>query len=220
MLKMLKRKTAAKSYMSLLRLARMINTDMVANGFWPKNKLDRNYGEAVALIIGELCVEGRDALTYNVPLDSKDCIVEEIADAAIRHLDLMAGLGIEEAFVCAVAARMGEAAQKAGLDLTLGDMIAAIGGGCSNAAGRVCSTDEFGYEYYCSRYIYYPLLVSVEIFRKSGVIDSDQVEFIAMNADAFIAIFTLGLTFSDFVDRLLKKVEYNRTRPRRHGKTF
>lgn len=200
---------------SLLQLSCGINEDMVRNGFWPENKSDRNYAEAVALIIGELCVEGKDALTNGIPLESKDSIVEEIADAAIRHLDLMAGLGIAEEFTQSVALWAG--GDPSAKDITLEELVQKVLSVGDNVEKDLCKAD-YGYEFFCCRAIYYPLLASVEVLRKTGTVLSN--EMLLLNANAFGSIFTLGMMYEGFIDRLLKKVEYNRTRSYRHGKTF
>lgn len=206
----------------IIRFARGINDDMVTNGFWPENKDERNYAEAVALTLGEICVEGRDAIDEGIPLDKKDSVVEEVADAAIRHLDLVAGRGYVIEFAWALQHLI--EADCPPDHVSIEDLLEFFAYKADETDKRLGSLQRLNtydldfYDHFCTKYICYPLLRSVELLRRSG--NMLGAGFVGENAKAFMGIMRLGAALPGFLERLLAKVEYNKTRSYRHGKKF
>jgi hypothetical protein len=75
--------------------ATLIHANNVKKGFWPDNVLDRNFGEALALVHAEYTEAYYE--TDNTYLDKKvpyRALYVELADAAIRILDLGGAHGV------------------------------------------------------------------------------------------------------------------------------
>lgn len=79
------------------RLAAEIHSDNVAKGFWPDKIMDRNVGEALCLIHSEI-TEAAEAALAPGSMDDKltdwPAFWIELADATIRVLDLGAAHGV------------------------------------------------------------------------------------------------------------------------------
>lgn len=78
-------------------LAKEIHANNVAKGFWPDDVMTRNVGEALALVHSEI-TEAWDAAqtgTADDKLPEFPGVAVELADAAIRLLDLGGAYGVE-----------------------------------------------------------------------------------------------------------------------------
>lgn len=73
--------------------SQLIMKDNIAKGFWPVNRDDRNFGEALALVHSELseALEGhrKDEADQHLPHHQSRTV--ELADAIIRIMDMAAG---------------------------------------------------------------------------------------------------------------------------------
>jgi len=198
--------------------AREINKDMVVSGFWPDD-MKRNYGEAVALIMTEIAVEALDSIRNKVSIIEKHGLVEEIADAVIRHLDLVAGLGYLDKFCDFLSARC---CHKADRDVTMPDIaVSSRDYKTLFPYNDDMTLRPFGsksFAEYSLRKIFYPLLHSLELYRKDLDLFSD--DFVEANVDAFCNMVALGFSLPGFYGAFIAKVQYNKTRAYRHGKAF
>lgn len=178
-------------------LAKEIHNIAVDHGFYDGYTPDakRNFGEVIALVHSELS-EAFDAASNNNPPDDElpthDSVSVELADALIRILDTCHYENIDII---------------AGLRSALNDMLA-------RGAQRIKYTDSWGA---ALAYAHSTVSLALEAHRKA--VDSATIAW-AISTAILTIMYVGNLQAHNVPEAMLAKIEYNRSRPYKHGKQY